>query len=107
MMERNGGRERGKHTGWRRLKEGSKEGRGGNEEGRESGRHEGEGILSRFGASQLKSEHRPQNLARSIYLIFACERVVPLFGSNCTFNLSGLKERRNFSPSLPSHPLSS
>lgn len=61
-----------------------------------------EGISSRFGASQLKSEHRPQSPARSIYLIFACERTAPLSGPNCIFNLSGLKERGNFSPLTPS-----
>lgn len=81
-------------------------GRGGHEVRRESGRHEGEGIPSRFVASQLKSEHRPQNPAHSIYLIFACERRTPLSESNCTFNLSGLRERGNFSPCLSPHTLS-
>lgn len=106
---KHGFREGGKHARWRRMKEEVRRGeerRGGSEEGRESGRHEGEGTSSRFGASQLKSEHRPQNPAHSIYLIFACERTAPLSGSNCTFNLSGLKERGNFSPCLSPHTLS-
>lgn len=66
----------------------------------------GEGIPSRFGASQLMSEHWPQNLARSIYLIFACERLAPLSRPNCIFNLSGLKERGKFSSCLSPHTLS-
>lgn len=66
----------------------------------------GEGIPSRFGASQLMSEHWPQNPARSIYLIFACERLAPLSRPNCIFNLSGLKERGNFSSCLSPHTLS-
>lgn len=87
---------------WRRTKKKwSKEGR----KGRKVGAVAGEGIPSRFGAPQLKSEHRPQNPARSIYLIFACEWKAPLSGPNCTFNLSGLKERENFSPCLSPHTL--
>lgn len=54
-----------------------------------------EETSSRFGASQLKSERQPQCPARSIYLIFACERAAALLGSNCIFNLSGLKEKGN------------
>lgn len=46
------------------------------------------------------SIYRPQKPARSIYLIFACERTAPLSRPNCTFNLSGMKERGNFSPCL-------
>lgn len=89
--------------GKRRVKEGTKERIECAKEGKWEG---GEGIPSRFGASQLKSEHRPQNPARSIYLIFACERTAPLSGPNCTFNLSGLKEKGNFSPCLSPHTLS-
>lgn len=89
--------------GKRRMKEGTKEGIECAKEGKWEGR---EGIPSRFGASQLKSEHRPQNPASSIYLIFACERTAPLSGPNCTFNLSGLKEKGNFSPCLSPHTLS-
>lgn len=61
----------------------------------------GEGKSSRFGASQLKSEQRPQCPARSIYLIFACERAAALSGPNCIFNLSGLKEKGNLPLPLP------
>lgn len=88
----------GREGWWRRMKEGSKEGR--------DKCKAWEGIPSRFGASQLKSEHRPQNPALSIYLIFACEKTAALSGPNCTFNLSGMKERGNFSPCLSLHTLS-
>lgn len=61
----------------------------------------GEETLSRFGASQLKSEQQPQCPARSVYLIFACERAAALLGPNCIFNLSGLKEKGNLPLPLP------